>query len=170
MSDKVNILEKMLEKQLELQIEHMGGDPRELRGTERADFIRTMTLALEDELHEAMAETKWKPWTTDRGSVDIEPFNKEMVDAWHFFMNLLLVGNPTKSCEEIAIDFVDGYFKKNEVNAQRQIDGYTGDKCPQCHRETEEAQVVTVDPATNTVYLKCSCGTSYTTTQKDIIK
>lgn len=169
MSDEVNILEKMLEKQLELQIEHMGGDPRDLRGAERADFIRVHVLSCEDELHEAMAETKWKPWIKPekQGYIEQDPFNKEMIDAWHFFMNLLLVGNPDKSCAEIAQNFVRGYFEKNAVNAQRQVDGYTGDKCPNCHREVEEAQVVTVDPATKITYLKCPCGTPYTI-QKDL--
>ena len=161
-------LTDMLTKQLELQVEHMGGSPQELRGDERADFIRTMVLALEDELHEAMAETKWKPWTTDRGSIQIDPYNKEMVDAWHFFMNLLLVGNPNLSCAQIARNFTRGYFEKNEVNAQRQIDGYTGDKCPACQRETEAAQIITTDPGTHLIYLKCPCGNSYTIPEKDL--
>lgn len=132
-------LTNLVTKQLELQKEHMGGDPRLLFETNPsgfADFMRWNAYALDDEIHEALQEVGWKPWATSR-HLNREAFMKEMVDAFHFFMNLLLAGNPGRAVEDIVKDFVDLYHAKHAKNAQRQIDGYDGvsDKCSVCHRE-----------------------------------
>lgn len=128
--------------QLDLQTQHMGGDPRDLFAADPegwADFMRWNAYALTDELHEATAETGWKPWATSR-HLNQEAFMKEMVDAFHFFMNMLLAANPGADPDDIAQAFCEAYFAKNAVNAQRQIDGYDGlsTKCPHCHRELSE--------------------------------
>src|SRR5580765_6281021 len=132
-------LEKMLEMQLKLQLDHMADDPRSLHGDEMADFMRWNAFALEDEIHEAMAEVGWKPWTKSR-HVNEEAFLKEMVDAFHFFMNMLICAMPNDTPAEIATRFMLAYVAKNAVNAQRQANGYDGisTKCPQCHRELSE--------------------------------
>lgn len=132
-------LEALLSKQLELQIDHMGGDPRELfkdNPEEWANFMRWNAWALTEELGEAMGEVGWKPWATSR-HLNHDAFLKEMVDLFHFFMNLLLAGNPDTHPQDIARDFAHAYFLKNQKNAQRQVDGYDGvsDKCLVCHRE-----------------------------------
>jgi len=126
----------MLEMQLELQKKHMkDGDPRLLSGDERADFMRWNAFALEDEIHEAMQEVGWKPWATNR-DINQELFLKEMVDAFHFFMNMLLCGMGHLQPAGIADAFTIAYIEKNAVNAQRQQEGYTGQaKCPFCKRE-----------------------------------
>lgn len=115
--------------------------PADLRGEERAAFLTNMMFALEDELHEAMAETGWKPWATDR-RLDAGPMLKEMVDAWHFFMNILLVigGEAGWTLQELSDEFYGAYVAKNAVNSQRQAEGYDGisTKCPNCHRELSE--------------------------------
>lgn len=133
-------LAKMLQKQLELQIEKMkDGDPRQLEGDALADFIRWNAYALEDELHEATRETGWKPWATSR-HVNHQRFMEEMVDAFHFFMNLLLAGSGVEDPEELAAWFQELYYAKNAKNARRQDEGYDGisTKCPGCHRDFEE--------------------------------
>lgn len=132
-------LTDLVAKQLQLQVQHMGGDPRDLFADDPdgfADFMRWNAFALTDELHEALQEVGWKPWASSR-HLNQEAFMKEMVDAFHFFMNLLLAGNPEMAVEDIVKDFVDLYYAKNAVNAQRQSDGYDGvaDKCSVCHRE-----------------------------------
>lgn len=131
-------LAQLLTMQLELQKQHMkDGNPQTLTGDAMADFMRWNAFALEDEIHEAMAEVGWKPWATHRGIAE-EAFLGEMVDAFHFFMNMLLCALPD-SPEVIAQKFGVAYRNKNHVNAQRQQEGYTGtDKCPGCHRDLKD--------------------------------
>lgn len=135
-------LTQMIRMQLELQAgSYEEGDPRRMSGEELADFITWNGWAMEDELHEATAEFKWKPWlTTGRGDwIDRDAFVKELIDAWHFFMNLLLAaagsyedaegkGRPMLEPDEIAAEFFARYVAKNAVNAKRQADGYDGTK------------------------------------------
>jgi dimeric dUTPase (all-alpha-NTP-PPase superfamily) len=153
-------LKDLIALQLKLQQKHMkDGDPRYLTGDARADFIRWNMLATEDELHEALQETGWKPWASDR-SLNREAYINELVDAFHFFMNLLLVASPGMDPEEIAADFEVKYLKKRGVNAQRQQEGYTGQKCPACHREVEMGIVVGV-PLDGPVRVVCPCGNRF---------
>lgn len=139
-------LGKLLQAQLELQQEHMkDGDPRLLQGEERLEFIRWNVLACTDELHEALQETGWKPWA-DSDHVNEAAFLAELVDAFHFFMNLILVAFSDYDLaidpEDMADDFVAEYFKKKQVNAERQETGYTGlDKCPGCARDLKSQAV-----------------------------
>jgi len=157
---------EMLKAQHALQVESFGKDPLLLVGDERAEFIRWNVLALEDELHEMLGELGWKPWATDR-SVNVQPARKELVDAIHFFMNLLLAihgdeeGNGlTDTPEDIAKIFYTEYFEKKKVNAQRQAEGYTGlDKCPTCKRDRKTTSTLTGTPGENIEY--CPCGYSY---------
>lgn len=133
---KEPMLEKMLEMQRELQVKHYGAAPDTLEGKERIQFVKDMHIALTDELHEALAEVSWKPWAK------AEYFNEaaykgELVDAFHFFMNLMMAGHIT------AEDLFEGYVKKNALNAKRQIEGYDGvsTKCPGCGRALDDEAV-----------------------------
>lgn len=141
-------LTDMLQKQLELQVDSFGLDPRLLSGEELADFITWNAYALVDELTEAMQEFKWKPWLTEgRGEwVDRDAFIGELVDAWHFMMNLMLAasggsGLPLLNPDDIAAEFESRYHAKREVNAQRQVLGYTGEK-DAAGRALDEPQIV----------------------------
>ena len=60
-----------------------------------------------------------------------------MVDAWHFFMNLLLI----TGCD--AVDFYKAYVGKHDLNAKRQADGYDGikGKCKVCGRALDDPHV-----------------------------
>ena len=130
-------LQKMLNAQRELQIEAYGKDPTLLNGDERADFIRWNMLALNNEiLGEALDETGWKPWATSR-HINQQAFHGEMVDGWHFFMNLMLVSGMT------ADDLERGYYLKRAKNAKRQVDGYDGvaGKCRKCKRALDDDAV-----------------------------
>jgi dimeric dUTPase (all-alpha-NTP-PPase superfamily) len=110
---------RMMSRQLELQRDSFGLDPLAMEGEELAEFVRWNVLALEDELHEALDEVRWKPWASDTGFIDRDAFVKELVDAMHFLMNLMLVANA--SPEEIY----NRYFAKAGVNQARQEAGYT---------------------------------------------
>jgi len=127
--------------QRRLQIDSFGNDPVETRGDERAAYIRWNVLALEDELHEAMNETGWKPWASSR-HLHINEYVKELVDAWHFFLNLLL--STGLEPDALANVFEREYFRKHKINAKRQKDGYDGVtmKCPNCKRELTDFDYV----------------------------
>ena len=119
----------------------LSGDPAELEGEALADFMRWNAFALTDEVHEALAEVGWKPWASSR-HVNHPQFMQEMVDAWHFFLNLLIAGagQAGMTIDEYADAFEAHYVKKNEKNLQRQRQGYDGvqGKCPTCKRDLEE--------------------------------
>lgn len=134
MSDK---LAEMLEAQHRLQVNSFGNDPTQLTDEERVEWIRWNVLALEDELHEALAEVGWKPWATSK-HVNREAFIGELVDAFHFFMNLMLVVNCT------AEELTKAYSEKRGLNAKRQTEGYDGiaGKCPHCKRALDDPAVL----------------------------
>lgn len=99
-------------------------------------FYKDMHVALIDELHEALAEIGWKPWATSN-HFNQEAVKGELVDAFHFFMNLCLVSGVS------AQDLIDGYTSKSAKNIQRQADGYDGvsTKCTVCKRALDDAAV-----------------------------
>lgn len=125
--------EDAMKDQWALQVQSYKKDPTALSDEERAEFIRWNVLALEDELHEALAEVGWKPWATSR-HLNREAFKGEMVDAFHFLMNLLLAADIS------AEEFLEGYQAKRRKNAKRQSDGYDGvsTKCPGCNRALDD--------------------------------
>lgn len=129
-------LRDALRAQYELQLDSYKNDPAALSDEERAHFISWNILALEDELHEALDEVGWKPWTTSR-HLNRDAFKGELVDALHFFMNLML------AAEIDADELLEAYQKKREKNAKRQREGYDGvtGKCPKCHRALDDDAV-----------------------------
>lgn len=130
-------LTHMLKMQRDLQLMYNKGKAIEdFTPAERMEAIRDNVLACTDELHEALAETGWKPWATSN-HINTEAFKSEMVDAWHFFMNLMLHSGMT------ADDLYQGYIKKNAKNIQRQTEGYDGvsTKCPHCKRAYDDSAV-----------------------------
>lgn len=115
-------LARMLNEQLALQVDYFD-DPRELRGEERIEFIRWNVLALLDEVHEVLAECGWKPWSGSR-HVDEGRAVNELIDAFHFFMNLLWAMSGEHDPETLADRFVQEYLAKVAVNRERQEAGY----------------------------------------------
>jgi dimeric dUTPase (all-alpha-NTP-PPase superfamily) len=114
-------LKEMLRLQAELQERLYGKEPIDLEGNERKDYVRTMVLAITDELHEALREVPWKPWSgSTLWDKDSEiNFKLELVDAFHFFMNLMLVAGMT--AEELFTE----YLRKNQINHGRIDDDYS---------------------------------------------
>lgn len=114
------MLARLFAKQLELQRTHFE-DPHRMSRPDAIEFIRWNVLALEDELHEALQEVGWKPWASSN-HINRDEYVGELVDALHFFINLcLIVGvNPEELFER--------FMAKNEKNARRQMEGYTGEK------------------------------------------
>ena len=129
-------LQEWLRTQRELQEESYGFDFDEMTTEDRVEFITWNVLALTDELHEALAETGWKPWATSR-HINLDAFKGELIDAFHFMGNLFLAAG--MSADEV----MRRYRKKRQVNADRQADGYDGvtTKCPVCKRALDDDAV-----------------------------
>jgi hypothetical protein len=133
MTDK---LEAAFKLQHEMQIQSFGTDPAALEGEDKIQFFKDMKLALQDELHEALQEMGWKPWATSK-HFHTEAVQGELVDAFHFFMNLCIVSGltPEKLYEQ--------YLAKRTKNQKRQAEGYDGvsTKCPGCKRALDDEAV-----------------------------
>jgi dimeric dUTPase (all-alpha-NTP-PPase superfamily) len=109
-------LEEMLKLQSQLQARyHDGVEPIDLDPQARKEYVRSMVLALTDELHEALREVPWKPWskTSLWDQIGTENFKLELVDAFHFYMNLMLVSGMS------ADELFNEYLRKNNINHGR---------------------------------------------------
>lgn len=103
---------------------------------ERVDYVRWNILAATDELHEALAETQWKPWKKvpdDEPLIDHNRYTGELVDVLHFVINLFLVADLD------ADEVIAKYLAKHEVNNRRHETGVSL-KCanPACRRALDE--------------------------------
>jgi dimeric dUTPase (all-alpha-NTP-PPase superfamily) len=151
----------LLQAQNTLQTETYGYDFKAMGQLERIQFIKENVLALSAELHEALDETGWKTWATSN-HLNEEAYLGELVDLFHFFMNLILVLQtpsigeavsdgvvrvrpgidyvPATTVNDLAEVFTQRYFQKNARNTQRQVDGYDGvsSKCPVCKRALDD--------------------------------
>lgn len=127
------MLEVIFARQAELQARSFGVDLASLSDEDRSRFIRDMTLACTDELHEALAEVGWKPWASSR-HVNRDAFVGELIDALHFLVNLFLAVGA--SADEVT----ERYMAKADVNRKRQEDGYDGvnGKCTTCKRAFDD--------------------------------
>lgn len=121
---------------LQLKMKPVGRDPQDLTGADRTQFITVMVYALEDELHELTDEVGWKPWATSN-HVNEAAAQSELVDVWHFFMNLMRVLHMTP---EMLFEM---YAAKRLKNIKRQEEGYDGvsTKCKGCHRALDDEEV-----------------------------
>jgi phosphoribosyl-ATP pyrophosphohydrolase len=129
---------KWLESMRHLQETSFGVDYSKLHGDALADYLTENAFALSDELHEMMAETTWKTWARNRGTVNREAFANEAVDLLHFVANLLNAAGVTDD------ELWDLYRAKQERNAARQAHGYDSraSKCPNCRRELDKPKAM----------------------------
>lgn len=139
--DGMDQFEQMYEAQYTLQRDTFGHDLVMLTQEERVEFIKNMTLALADELHEALGEVGWKPWATSR-HINEDAFKGELVDAFHFFMNLMI------AVQMEPDELYEKYMKKRLRNILRQEQGYDGvaTKCPVCKRALDDDAVKCEQP------------------------
>lgn len=148
-------LDEMLLNQRMFQAQLNGYDVAEQTNEQRITNFKESLFALEHELHEAVDELGWKSWATSR-HFNTEEVRKELVDAWHFFMNLMLHAGMS------ADDLYKGYLRKLGINQQRQADGYDGiiGKCPQCRRALDDIslrEIIVSEPFPR-VDVHCVCG------------
>ena len=117
----VDLLVAIFDRQLEVQ-RAAKTDPTVMVDMEqRIQYLKDMVLAAEDELHEVLGETGWKPWATSR-HINLEEARDELVDVVCFVVNLSLALDMTP--HELA----RRHAVKVDTNLARQRDGYTGVK------------------------------------------
>jgi len=109
--DKLSILFKL---QNNLQ-NRLGNFP--LKPLTTQEFITTQSIALIDEIMEALRETPWKPWKKHQ-IYNKENFKEELVDAWHFLINLSLASGMN------ANELYKRFERKNKKNHMRQDNEY----------------------------------------------
>lgn len=129
-------LSEIFARQLRLQQVINGYDLDEQDDETRIRNIKENVLACTDELHEALNEVGWKQWATSR-HINEDAFKKELIDAAHFLINLLLHAGVT------ADEFFTLYLTKNKRNFERQAEGYDGvsTKCPHCTRALDDVGI-----------------------------
>lgn len=115
----MNEMQELLVSQLALQVGSYDVDPTSLSADERKTYVLWNAFALCDEVHEALREVAWKPWSTGE-KFNRDQFVDELIDVLFFWLNLMLVANVTGD------EIVQAYKDKRAVNAARQRDGYTG--------------------------------------------
>lgn len=122
-----NSMQNMLEAQAKLQ-KFLGFEFEEMSIEERVAFIKEHSIHLNQEINEALYELPFfKPWknydgmTIDEMAAQIKKYKEELVDAFHFFMNMMLAVDFT------ADEFEALYMEKNCENILRQARGYTHD-------------------------------------------
>lgn len=148
----------ILRLQSDLQANSYGYKVEELEGSDLIEYIRWNVLALEDELHEALAETSWKPWANNHYVNRIQ-FLKELVDAAHFFNNMWLA--VSKLDPEAASELFEGMYEaKHAMNAKRMADGYDGKtgKCPHCRRALDDGNTKDAVDEDGLEITYCICG------------
>ena len=123
----MNDIKNMFDLQRKLQ-ERLGTDFEKIDDAERADFMRNHYVFLDQELQEALREVpyfkQWKDYshmTATEKEAAWARVRMELVDAWHFMMNLMLMSGMTPEA------LVAMYLAKNKENHRRQDAGYTHD-------------------------------------------
>lgn len=125
-------LPEMLSKQYELQASLYGAEKLSkimFDKEARVQYIKEHSIHLNQEINEMLYELPyfkpWKDYTSMGPEAQEIAFQKarcEMIDAWHFFMNIMLALGFSPE------EFVAMYFDKHAENLQRQEEHYTWDK------------------------------------------
>lgn len=151
-------LTRMLGAQLDLQVQ-AGMNPLEMDTTAVIEYIKEMTLAATDELHEALNEVGWKTWATSRHINTVAAFS-ELRDAWQFLTNLMFAVTGEEP-ENLADMLESSLYKKIALNQARILEVYTGlDKCGGCHRSLDEVSIHEVHISPRLIKRLCgACGT-----------
>lgn len=148
-------LTQMFESQrsLQLSMPPLNRDPAKLHGEQRIQFFKDMHIALTDEMHEMLGEMSWKPWASAE-YFHTDAVRGELVDVFHFFMNLWLATGAN------ADDLYTAYLHKREKNLKRQQDGYDGvsTKCGICRRALDDDAVLCHEDPAHPGFFICYYG------------
>ena len=121
-------LEEMMQMQEAFQ-RRLDPDFAQMTVEQRVAFIKEHSIHLNQEVNEMLYELPYfKPWKNYRGLTPrmenemLEKARMELVDAWHFFMNIAIALGI--SPEQLYVM----YMAKSKENHRRQDEGYTADK------------------------------------------
>jgi dimeric dUTPase (all-alpha-NTP-PPase superfamily) len=125
---KEDIMQEMLNMQKELEEKTFGYDFDDMTIEERTAYIKEHSIHLNQEINEALYELPYfKPWknyegmTVDQTAVQLRKYKEELVDAFHFFMAMMI------AVDMDAEEMRTMYFAKHQENINRQKRGYTHD-------------------------------------------
>jgi dimeric dUTPase (all-alpha-NTP-PPase superfamily) len=110
MEDKLEAIFK-LQKNLEKMM-NLDRYPKDAQGK-----ISALCTAIIHEAVELQRMTSWKWWKKPL-PFDEDAAREELIDIWHFVVQASLELNMSPN------DILKEYQKKNQINRQRQIDGY----------------------------------------------
>lgn len=121
-------LEEMMEVQEAFQ-KRLDPNFNKMSVEQRVAFIKEHSIHLNQEINEMLYELPYfKPWKDYSGLMSnqvndmFEKAQMELIDAWHFFMNMAIALGMTPE------KFYQMYMAKNQENHRRQDEGYTADK------------------------------------------
>jgi hypothetical protein len=120
------MLKNMFDKQETLMERYLENDsnfpewPIDLKSKQHQKFVRDVLLNCSEEIFEALRHFKnWKPHRkTEITNFDHDEFLEEMVDAFKFFTEALIM------CGVTAEDFLHAYNTKDSKCHKRLDDGY----------------------------------------------
>ena len=118
MADPINDRLKHL-FDLQYDFQHQIGNGNKIyKGANNVDseYVREQTLALIDEIMEALRETAWKTWKKNQ-HLNHDNMKEELIDAWHFLINLSMAAGMDSA------EVYDLFVKKSQVNRDRQFVG-----------------------------------------------
>lgn len=108
------MLQDMFAKQVNLQ--------KNMNQTFNQRYLNDMSMALVEEVFEALRETNHKPWRVNFNEPLTQnqeiKFKEELIDAWHFLINLSIASGMTAN--ELHFRFME----KNKINIKRQEERY----------------------------------------------
>ena len=117
-------LQQMMRMQLKFQ-ERLDPNFNKMNLQQRVAFIKEHSIHLNQEINEMLYELPYfKPWkcydnmSTTECNIAMDKAKEEMVDAWHFFMNMMLALG--FSADQLGLM----YAEKHAENNKRQDEGY----------------------------------------------
>lgn len=113
-------MKKIFDRQRYLMenVYHLGHSNEEM-----IDHYRVTSLALVDEVMEALHHTPWKPWSK-RTKWDWEELHAELVDVFTLLVQLCILAGVGPE------DLESGYLEKAQINQHRQESGTYGADAP----------------------------------------
>lgn len=105
-------LQILLDLQKSLQNKH-GHDFEKMDVQTKEQYTKDMVLYLLEETHELLRETNFKTYKKVRKPVIKEKIEMELVDMFHFLLNLCLVWDVN------AEDIMRAFLEKNKINVAR---------------------------------------------------
>lgn len=82
------------------------------------EYIKDMCIAAHSEVTEILNEINWKPWKKTEKIVYTEKYKEEVIDLFHFVLNLAIAGGMDSN------ELYDMYLSKINENIKRQEEGY----------------------------------------------